>query len=100
MVLLGGNEVEKFLNSDGIWLVADINQVFLKVVMNLLCFLFLDLSSQFFAAEFKVAVEGIFILLNSYILQVTPQLLNRTHLFCFSVHAQFISQPISTRNFR
>ena len=65
MVLLGGNEVEEFLSCYWIWLVADINQVFLKVVMNPLCFLFLDLNSHCFAAEFKVTVEGIIILLYS-----------------------------------
>ena len=87
MVFLGGNEVEEFLSSEWIWLVADINQVFLKVVMNLLCFFFLDLNSHCFAAEFKVAVEWIIALLYFYTLQVTLQLFNRTHLFCFNMLA-------------
>ena len=57
MVLSGGNLVEEFLSSDGIWLVVDINQAFLKVVMNLFCFLILDLSSECFFVELEIAVE-------------------------------------------
>ena len=63
MVLLRGNKVEEFFSSDWYWLVANINKVFLKVVMNLLRFLFLDLDSHCFAVEFKVTVEGKIILL-------------------------------------
>ena len=87
MVLPGGNEVEEFLSCYWIWLVADIYKVFFIVVMNLLRFFFLDLNSHCFAAEFKVAAEGIIILLYFYFLQVAPQLLNRTHLFCFNMLA-------------
>ena len=87
MVLLGGNDVEELLSCYWIGLVADIYKVFFKVVMNLLRFLFLDLNSHCFAAEFKVTVEGIIILLYSYTLQVTLQLLNQTHLFCFKMLA-------------
>ena len=57
MVLPGGNFVEEFLSSDGIWLVVDINQTFLKVVMNFFCFFVLDLSSECFSVELEIAVE-------------------------------------------
>ena len=57
MVLPGGNFVEELISSDGIWLVVDINQTLLKVVMNLFCFLILDLSSECFSVELEIAVE-------------------------------------------
>ena len=75
MVLPGGNFVEEFLSSDGIWLVVDINQTFLKVVMNLLCFLILDLSSECFFVELEIAVKLIFILFYLYSLKFVHQLL-------------------------
>ena len=69
-------------------------------MINPLCFLFLDLKSHSFAAEFKMTVEGIIILLYSYTLQVAPQLLDRTHLFCFNMIAYFISQLFSAKKFQ
>ena len=57
MVLPGGNFVEELISSDGIWLVVDINQTLLKVVMNLFCFLVLDRSSDCFFIELEIAVE-------------------------------------------
>ena len=57
MGLLGGNEVEEFLSCHWIWLVVDINQTFLKIVMNLFCFFILDLSSECFFVELEIAVE-------------------------------------------
>ena len=57
MVLPGGNFIEEFLCSDGVWLVVDINQALLKVVMNLFCFLTLDLSSECFFVELEIAVQ-------------------------------------------
>ena len=57
MALPGGNFVEEFLSSDGIWLVVDISQTFFKVVINLFCFFILDLSSEYFFVELEIAVE-------------------------------------------
>ena len=75
MVLPGGNFVEEFLSSDGIWLVVDVNEAFLKVLINLFCFLVLQLSSQCFVVELEIAVKLIFILFYLYSLKFVHQLL-------------------------
>ena len=62
----GGNFVEEFFSSDGIWLVVDINQAFLKVVINLFCFLIIDLCSECSFVKLEIAVEGILALLYFY----------------------------------